>query len=277
MELLAEVNSEIVSTVVRILQRHAAQVRALRDEEVASNARAELLESLTARLLRGELPSCLHASPLAAPQPEGENRREKKGQEEEWVDAPSALPLVALHDSDSMAQAERSLLTASEELSQSSSPVGSPREDEDEGRSCATPSPTRRELEEFFPITAAKRSRQACIAEESCRRRRCMEVHNNSAGGEDVITATDILAAIPCLSSNIALPATHVGAVECEEKPRGCVRSYNRRQLDYAADAARYARAGEAAQDGCTPSVYWEIAFPRDPNGNAFTDGEQRG
>ncbi|ESL10286.1 hypothetical protein TRSC58_01984 [Trypanosoma rangeli SC58] len=203
--------------------------------------------------------------------------RRRRARRRSGLDAPSALPLAAPHDFDSMTQAERALLTASEELSQSSSPVAPPREDEDERRSCATPSPTRRELEEFFPITAAKRSRQACVAEASCRRRRCMEVHNSSAGGEGVITATDILAAIPCLSSNIVPPATRVGAVGCEEKPRGCVRSYNRRQLDYAADAPKYARAGEAAQDGCTPSVYWEIAFPRDPNGYAPTDDEQRG
>ncbi|RNF27173.1 uncharacterized protein Tco025E_00610 [Trypanosoma conorhini] len=275
MEHLAEVNSDIASSIARILRRHVAQVRALREEEVACNARAEVLERLTERLLRGELPSSLYASFLAAPQPEGEERR--KEDVEELADASPAPPLVALHDSDSAAEVERPLVTTPAESSQSSSPVAPSQEDEGERSSSATPSPMRRELDEFFPVTAAKRPRQACVAEASCHRRRRVEVHTTSAGDEGVITATDILAAIPCLSSKAVPPAARVGAVACEDKPRGCVRSYDRRQLDYAADAAMYARAGEGAHDACTPSVYWEIAFPQVPNAHDFAANEQGG
>ncbi|EKF34280.1 hypothetical protein MOQ_002381 [Trypanosoma cruzi marinkellei] len=272
MELLAGMNSDIVSCITRILQRHAAQVRALREEEIAINARAEQLERLTELLLRGEIVSSLHESSLDVPQPEEENR---------WIDeevlaATSSAPqLVNVDGAVHKTWMEGSPVPASQGSSQNMLSVEPPREAEGEERNSTTPSPMRRELDEFFPIAASKRPRQACVTEGSSRHRSCPEVCKNDVGTEAIITATDILATIPCISSITTPTATTVDAVLLEEKPRSYVRSHRRRQEDYAADTAMYVRGTEGAQVACTPSVYWEIAFPKGLQAHASAYDDQ--
>ncbi|ESS64094.1 hypothetical protein TCDM_07924 [Trypanosoma cruzi Dm28c] len=272
MELLAGVNSDIVSCITRIIQRHAAQVRALREEEIAINARAEQLEHLTEILMGGEISPSLHEFSLDALQSEEEN---KWVDEEGLADTPSAPQLVTVDVFEQKARMEGSPLPASQASSQDMSSVEPLREAESEKRSSTTPSPMRRELDEFFPIAASKRPRQACVTEGSCRRRSRVEVRKNDAGTEAIITATDILATIPCISSNATPTATTVDAVLHEEKPRSYVRGHRRRQEDYAADAAMYVRGHEGAQVACTPSVYWEIAFPKGLHAHASACEDQ--
>lgn len=237
MESLAGAESSAAVYIARILSVHAERVRLLREEEAVYNARAELFDRLTEKLLRGEPLSPLPEAVFPSLLPEAQSAEKEGDKEEEETDGDGEEPLhVAGTPGDLRG------------VSCSQAPQ------DDEGHT-ATPSPMRRELEEFFPIIPTKRQRQPCTTEELCCRRGSGDVCGG-AGAEQAVTATDILATIPCLSS------TETERV-AGDKPHGYTRCQRRRRQDYVADAALHHVAGEHADEGCTPSPYWEIAFPR--------------
>nr|CCC92644.1 conserved hypothetical protein [Trypanosoma congolense IL3000] len=221
------------SYITRLLQIHAERVCALREEEAAINARAELLEQLADCLNRGEFPE-----QLAFPGLRGRNER-----------GVGVSSRAAPHLSDALPEGPCTRDSRTEVACEGNKPT--------------TPSPDQRELDDFFPVRVMKRSRRADPLVDSLVREKGVD--------KKTLTATDILSAIPCLSSSVFSSSVDTGDIEVLGVEHvGRPQNTHRQVRDYAASNGLFSVDGVYDGDGdasgnvrCTPSSYWEIDFPR--------------
>ncbi|ORC92812.1 uncharacterized protein TM35_000021380 [Trypanosoma theileri] len=284
MNFLGDLSENASSQIFRMLQMHADRVRALREEEATSIARAELLEQLTERLLRGDFSAAAaEASPLSSntslevcdsprkfnkPNISAPNEREWSA---EYLDAVSSVCTdedrkqkeepQEDEDGEEEEEAEEAekkdnqhpiISTSQDLLNDIHTDTIEDKIPKDKVMRNGTPSPMRRELDAFFPILATKRPRRTNAPDDMHLVRKRMD-----------ITATDILASVPCISSRVESSTIQNDTTIYMNETKSYVRTNHIRQLDYAADEAMHIRDENAAVEVCTPPPYWEIAFPQ--------------
>ncbi|CBH13975.1 hypothetical protein, conserved [Trypanosoma brucei gambiense DAL972] len=227
----------VTSSLAGLLQLHEEQIRALQEEEAALNARAALLEYLADCLERDELPEELPEQEITA-----------VCEDQQCVYKQDTM-VCETPPSNAMTQ-------------EGSPPIASLEALRGERQLNATPSPVRRELEDFFSVKKLKRPRRVDPPSRSVMQKRDPE--NNSA------TAVDILAAIPRLACSelSADPSDDQLAVPLR-KPINRMRTARQRARDYLEDATLYGEDNEHNESDdeggtqCTPSSYWDISFPQ--------------
>ncbi|KAH9577687.1 hypothetical protein LSM04_007417 [Trypanosoma melophagium] len=275
MNFLGDLSENASSLIFRLLQMHADRVRALREEEATSIARAELLEQLTERLLYGDFSAdeVAQLSPTTSLEVSDSQRvfdRPNLSAPEERECNVERLVAVSSDSTDEDRKQHEQQgddeEEEEEEDQQEENPIASVSQDvsndiladtiedkiPDNNVKNRTPSPMRRELEAFFPVLATKRPRQSSATDDMHYIRK-----------RDNVTATDILASVPCISSRAGPSTIQTDATIHINEAKSHVRTNRRRQIDYAADEAMHIRDENAPIEVCTPPPFWEIGFPQ--------------